>query len=149
MKNLLLTTLLLAAAFNFSCKPSTDQSTAQQLDKVQAETKAAAQQIRDFTFAQKAEFVTTMKAQLADLNRNLDELSARIEKSSEAVQADAKPKLAALREQATQLGKRLDEVANATESTWGAIKADSEKAWAALKDGFAQSRQWVSDKIAP
>jgi DNA anti-recombination protein RmuC len=149
MKNILLITSFVAAAFVLGCKPSTSETTAQQLDKAQAETKAVAQQIRDFTFAQKAEFVTAMRAQLAGLNRNLDELSAKIDKSSEAVQADAKPKLAALREQATQLGKRLDEVANATESTWGTIKADSEKAWAALKDGFAQSRQWVSDKIAP
>ena len=149
MKNILLITFLLAAAFSMSCKPSTKETTAQQLDKAQAETKALAQQVRDYTFAQKAEFVTAMQAQLADLNRNLDELSAKIEKSSEAVKADAKPKLAALREQAAQLNKRLDEVTNATESTWGTIKADFEKAYADLKDGFAQSRQWLSDKIAP
>jgi hypothetical protein len=47
------------------------------------------------------------------------------------------------------LTKRLDDVTNATESTWGTIKADFEKAYAGLKDGFAQSRQWLSDKIAP
>jgi phage host-nuclease inhibitor protein Gam len=149
MKNILFTTLFIAATFAVGCKPSTEETTAQKLDKAQAETKALAQQVRDYTFAQKAEFVTAMQTQLADLNRNLDELSAKIEKSSEAVQADAKPKLAALRDQATQLNKRLDEVTNATESTWGTIKADFEKAYAGLKDGFAQSRQWLSDKIAP
>jgi len=148
MKNRLFITSCFAAVFAFGCKPSTDTTTSQ-LDKAQADTTAAAQQIRDYTFAQKAEFVTTMQAQLADLNRNLDELSAKIDKSSAAVQADAKPKLAALRDQATQLNKRLDDVTNATESTWGTIKADFEKGYAALKDGFAQSRQWVSDKIAP
>ena len=149
MKNILLITLFIAAAFAVGCKPSTKETTAQQLDKAQAETKAVAQQVRDYTFAQKAEFVATMQAELTALNRNLDELSAKIEKSSEAVKADAKPKLAALRDQATQLTKRLDEVTNATESTWGTIKADFEKAYADLKDGFAQSRQWLSDKIAP
>jgi tetrahydromethanopterin S-methyltransferase subunit G len=149
MKNILFITTIIAAAFVVGCKPSTQETTAQQLDKAQAETKAAAQQMRDYTFAQKAEFVTAMQAQLADLNRNLDELSAKIEKSSEAVKADAMPKLAALRDQATQLTKRLDDVTNATESTWGTIKADFEKAYAGLKDGFAQSRQWLSDKIAP
>jgi uncharacterized membrane-anchored protein YhcB (DUF1043 family) len=148
MKNILFITSCLAIAFTFGCKPSTE-TTAQQLDKAQAETKAAAQQIRDYTFAQKAEFVTTMQAQLADLNRNLDELSTKIEKSSAAVQAETKPKLAALRDQATQLNKRLEDVTTATESTWGTIKADCEKGYAALKDGFAQSRQWISDKIAP
>jgi septal ring factor EnvC (AmiA/AmiB activator) len=149
MKKILLIPLLLAAAFSFSCKPSTDQTTAQQLDKAQAETKDAAQQMKDYTFEQKAEFVASLQAQLAALNRDLDDLSARIAKSSDAIQAEAKPKLAALRDQATQLNKQLSEVTNATSSTWGTVKADSEKAWAALKDGFAQSRQWVSDKIAP
>lgn len=149
MKNILLITSFLAAAFAAGCKPSTNETTAQQLDKAQAETKAAARQIRDYTFAQKAEFVTTMQAQLAALNRDLDELSAKIEKSSETARAEAKPKLAALRDQAAQLNKRLDDVTNATESTWGTVKTDFEKAYAALKDGFTQSRQWVSDKIAP
>jgi DNA anti-recombination protein RmuC len=148
MKNILLITSCLTAVLAFGCKPSTE-TTAQQLDKAQAETKVAAQEIRDYTFAQKTEFVATMHAQLADLNRDLDELSAKIGKSSEAVQADAKPKLAALRDQATQLNKRLDDVTNATESTWGTVKADFEKGYAALKEGFAKSRQWVSDKIAP
>jgi uncharacterized protein involved in exopolysaccharide biosynthesis len=149
MKNILVITALLAAAFAAGCKPSTNETTAQQLDKAQAETKVAAQQIRDYTFAQKAEFVATMKTQLADLNRDLEEISSKIEKSSETARAEAKPKLAALRDQATQLSKRLDEVTNATESTWGTVKVDFDKAYAALKDGFAQTRQWVSDKIAP
>ena len=66
-----------------------------------------------------------------------------------AVKAEAKPKLQALREKADQLGKQLDEVKNATESTWDSVKSGTRKAYDALKEGFQQSRQWVSDKIAP
>ena len=149
MKNLLLTISLLGAVLAAGCKPSTTDTTAQQLDKAQAATKDAANQIRDYTYEQKAEFVAAMQSQLADLNRSLDEISARIEKSGAAVQADAEPKLVALRGQATQLGKQLAKIADATPSTWSVIKADSEKAYAALKDGVAQSRQWISDKVAP
>jgi hypothetical protein len=29
------------------------------------------------------------------------------------------------------------------------VKSGTRKAYAALKEGFQQSRQWVSDKIAP
>jgi alpha-L-fucosidase len=156
MKNTLLIASLLAVAITLGCKPSGEkpvsqspETTAQQLEKAQIATKGAAQQIQDYTFGQKTEFVMAMHTQLADLNKGLDELSVKIEKSSEAVQAEAKPKLAVLREQAAKLNKQLDEASNATLSTWSVIKADTEKAYASLKDGLAQSRQAVSDKIAP
>jgi acyl-CoA reductase-like NAD-dependent aldehyde dehydrogenase len=120
-----------------------------QMDKVQTAAAAAAQQVQDSAFAQRAEFVTKMQAQLVELNQSLDALAARIETSADSVKAVATPKLAALRDQAKLLQKQLDEAANATPSTWSGIKADSEKVYAALKEGLTQSRQWMSDKIAP
>jgi len=156
MKNILFVTSLLAVALTLGCKPAaekpsaqTPETTSQQLEKAQTATKEAAQQIRNYTFEQKDEFVTAMQAQLADLNRSLDELSTKIENSSEAVKAEAKPKLAALREKATQLNKQLGEVTGATQTTWNGIKADAENAYSALKEGVKQSRQAISDKIAP
>jgi soluble cytochrome b562 len=156
MKNILFVASALALALALGCKPAgekpvsqSSENTAQQLEKAQIATKDAAQQIKDYTFGQKTEFVVAMQAQLTDLNRGMDELSEKIGKSSEAVQAEAKPKLAVLREKATQLSKQLDEASNATLSTWGVIKGDTEKAYAVLKNGLAQSRQAVSDKIAP
>ena len=131
------------------CKPSEDNSTAQQLDKVKTETKADAQEMKDYAFAQKAEFVATMQGQLDALNKDMDALSAKIEKSSDAVKADAKPKLQALRDEAARLNKQLDEAKNATESTWDSVKASSKKAYDGLKNDFQQARQWASDKIAP
>ena len=79
----------------------------------------------------------------------LDQLQAKVDKSSDAFQAEAKPKLQALRDQADQLKKQLDATGNATESTWDSVKSATQKAYDSLKDGFNQSRQWVSDKIAP
>jgi len=148
MKNkTLLITFLSAAAFAVGCNK--EQTTSEQLDKVQAETKQAAQDMKDYTFAQKAEFVEKMQAQLAALNGELDQLAAKVEKSSDAVKAEAKPKLQALRDQTAQLNKQLDEVKNATESTWDSVKNGFKKAYESSKDGFNQARQWVSDKIAP
>jgi methyl-accepting chemotaxis protein len=148
MKNkTLLFTLLSAAAFAVGCNKS--ETTSQQLDKVQAETKQAVQDMKDYTFAQKAEFVEKMQGQLAELNRDLDQLAAKIENSSDAVKAEAQPKLQALRDQAAQLNQQLDEARNATESTWDSVKSGFKKAYEGTKDGFNQARQWVSDKIAP
>ena len=148
MKNITLAiTVLAAATFVVGCDKN--QTTAQQMDKVKAETKEAAQDMKDYTYAQKAEFVAAMQTQLAALDKDLDQLAAKIEKSSDAVKAEAKPKLQALRDQAAALNKQLDGAKDASESTWDSVKAGSQKAWDALKDGFQSSRQWVSDKIAP
>jgi chromosome segregation ATPase len=148
MKNkALIITALSVATFAVGCDKQ--QSTSQQIDKVQTETKAAAEDMKDYTFAQKDEFVKSMQGQLDALNKDLDQLSAKIDSSSDAVKAEAKPKLLALRDQAAQLNKQLDEVKNSTESTWDSVKAGFTKAYDATKDGFNQARQWVSDKIAP
>ncbi len=148
MKNkTLVITFLAAAAFSVGCNK--EPTTSQQLDKAQADTKQAAQDMKDYTYAQKTEFVETMQAQLAALNRDLDQLAAKVEKASDTVKADAKPKLQALRDQMAQLNKQLDEARNATESTWDSVKGGFKKAYEASKEGFQQARQWVSDKIAP
>ena len=148
MKNkTLVITFLSIAAFAVGCDKQ--PTTSQQMDKVQTETKQAAQDMKDYTFAQKDEFVKTMQGQLDALNKDLDQLSAKIDKSSDAVKAEAKPKLQALRDQAAQLNKQLDEAKNSTESTWDSVKTGFQKAYDATKDGFNQARQWVSDKIAP
>lgn len=139
--------LVSVGAIAAGCKK--EPTTSQQLDEIKTETKAAAQDTKDYTFAQKAEFVAKMRDQLDTLDKHLDQLSAKIESSSDAVKADAKPKLQALRDQAAQLNRQLEEARNATGSTWDSVKASSQKAFDSLKDGFQQSRQWVSDKIAP
>lgn len=158
MKKVVIVTSIAAAAILAGCFPSSKKSevqntdntsTAKKLDQAQADAKETGKQIRDYSFAQKTEFVAAMQENLAQLNRSLDEIAVKIEKSNEAVKAESGPKLAALREQATKLNKQLEDMIHATPSTWDGIKADAERAYAALKDGLTQSRQWASDKIAP
>ncbi|MGP8200298.1 MAG: hypothetical protein ACLQU4_12435 [Limisphaerales bacterium] len=143
----LLITFLSAATFAVGCNK--EQTASQQIDKVQTETKQAAQDMKDYSFAEKAEFVKTMQAQLTALDQDLDKLSAKIDSSSDAIKAEAKPKLQALRDQAAKLNQQLADAQNATESTWDNVKADSKRAYAALENSFMDARQWVSDKIAP
>ena len=142
-----LLTVLSVAAFTVGCDKT--ETPAQQLDKVQTKTAEVAQDMKDYTFAQKAEFTASMQQQLAEINKELDELATRIETSSDAAKAEARPKLQALREKSAQLGRQIDGARNATESTWDSVKAGSKKAYNELKVGFTQARQWVSEKIAP
>lgn len=140
-------TCLALAAFAMGCNK--EQTTEQQMDSVKAQTKEAAQDMKDFTYAQKDAFVKQMQTQLAALNKSLDALSAKIDSSSDAVKAEAKPKLQALRDQAAKLNQQLAEAGNATESTWDSVKAGCQKGYDATLEGFNQARQWMSDKMAP
>jgi capsule polysaccharide export protein KpsE/RkpR len=147
-RHTLMITFLSAAAFVGGCQKE-EGNTAQQLDQVKTATKEAAQDMKDYTFARKAEFTEKMQSQLSEINRDLDQLSAKIEKSSAAAKAEANPKLQALREQTAKLNKQLEQAKNATESTWDSVKAGFTKGYSELKDGFQQARQWASEKIAP
>ena len=86
---------------------------------------------------------------MTTLNQDLDKLSAKIDNSSDAIKAEAKPKLQALRDQAAKLNQQLADAQNASESTWDSVKAGSQKACDAMEKSFTEARQWVSDKIAP
>jgi len=152
----LLITLLSVAVVAVGCKPSAEKSaaenreaTAQQFDKVKTETKEAAHAMKDYAFAQKAEFVATMEKQLAELNRDLDQLAEKIEKSSASAKAEASIKLQEVREKVARLNESLDGVQSATESTWEEVKAGVKKGYEEVKDSFRQARQWLSEKIAP
>lgn len=148
MKNkILLVTFLAAAAFAVGCDK--EKTTSQQIDQVKTETKQAAADMKDYTFAEKDEFVKYMQGQLTTLNQDLDALSAKIDSSSDAIKAEAKPKLQALRDQAAKLNQQLADDSNATESTWDSVKAGTKKAYDATAASFADARQWVSDKIKP
>jgi len=148
MKNTtLLITFLSAATFAVGCDK--EKTTAQQMETVKTETTQAAADMKDYSFAQKDEFVKYMQGQLATLNKDMDTLSAKIDKSSDAVKAEAKPKLQALRDQAAKLNAQLAGAQNATESTWDSVKAGTKTAYESVEKGFNDARQWVSDKIAP
>lgn len=139
--------LISAAVMTAGCDKK--QTASQQLDNLQAKTAEVAQDMQEYSFAQKDEFVATMRTQLAALNRELDELAARTERSSAAVKADAQPRIDALRKQTATLNRQLDDAATATESGWDRFKADVRKTHEASKEEFKQARQWLSEKIAP
>lgn len=145
--HLWMTPLALAAIVTTGCDPKPTVST--RIETLQAETREAAQGMKDYSYAEKAEFTEKMQGQLAVINKELDELAVRIGKSSDAAKADATPKFRALRAQADKLAGQLEGARNATESTWDDVKSGTRKAYDELKDGFQQARQWVSEKIAP
>lgn len=145
-----LTLAALAVGCNPSSEPSATESrpaTARQLDPVQQQTNVVTQ-VNHYAYAQRAEFVATRQTQLAEINRDLDQLEARIENADDAAKAEARPRIEALRRQVAELNTHLDDARNATESTWDNVKAGFEQGYTEVKDGFNQARHWISDRIA-
>lgn len=97
----------------------------------------------------KNEFIANMKSELTALNIQIEKLAEKVETAGNAARADAKSKLKSLRNQADNLNKQLDESNNIDESNWDGFKALAEKSYSEMKDVLKQSRQWLSEKIAP
>jgi small-conductance mechanosensitive channel len=155
---ILVATVLSVAALAVGCTskdgksavaPKQGETAAVHLDKAKAETKEAAQAMREYAYVEKAEFVAKMKKELVSTQEELDRLGAKVDGASGAAKADAKVKLAAVREKWAQAKKQLDGAETATESNWDDVKNGFKQSYADLKDSFNKTRQWLSDKIAP
>ncbi len=65
------------------------------------------------------------------------------------MKADAKAKLEVVRTKWAQTKEHLDQAARSTESTWDETKERLGSSYDELRDSLKQTRQWLSDKIAP
>ena len=134
---------------NSATEPKYVGTAAVERDKAKTETKEAAQAMQDYAYAEKARFVDEMKRELGEIQKELDRLSAKVERSSGTVKVDAKAKLAVVRDQWAQAKETLDRAESAGESSWDDMKSGFQKSYDLLKSSFDQTRQWLSEKIAP
>ncbi len=159
---MLILTLLTGAALAAGCQSRDSRSAAvseqsktaaAQLDRAKADSEEAEQALQqakqDYAFAQKAEFISAMRKDLAEIQEELDRLWARVDNSSGEARTEAKARLDEVREQWTEAKDRLDEAENATESNWDEVKDGFRETHDALKDSVKKTLQWLSDKIEP
>lgn len=148
---ILMTTLLSATLLAVACTSKDEnQSTAGvKLENAKAETKAAVRSMRDYAYAERSEFVDKMKKDMVGTQEELDRLGAKVDSANDAAKADAKVKLAAVREKWSQAKKQLERAESATASDWDDVKNGFKQSYIDLKITFNQTRQWLSDRIAP
>jgi prophage DNA circulation protein len=145
-----------AFAVTVGCKKDTSVAATEsaadpsvQLDRVKKKTEEALDATKDYAYAQKAEYAAKIRAEVTELNKELDQLSAKIDGASASAKVEAKAKLQDVRDRVTRLSGKVDGLQNATESTWDEVKSGVRKGYDEVKESFTQFRSWLSEKIAP
>jgi hypothetical protein len=159
MRHLLIVVpFFIVAALVPSCQSTTAKSAAEtkrqeaaalQLGKAKAATAEAAKAMEDYAYTQKTEFVAEMNKGLVATQEELDRIAGKVENATGAAKADAKAQLQAARDKWSQTKQQLNQVQNATESTWNDMKTKFKDSYTVLKSSVDETRQWLSDKIAP
>lgn len=150
MKHFKFIASLLLATLVAGCDKSAtspEPTASQQLDQVKADTTQTAKDMKTYTYAEKDAFVKQMQTEMDELNVELTQLSAKIDKESDATKAAAQPKLDALKAQIADLGVDLDNAKSATETTWEKVQAGTQKGYDATKQAFVDAGAWIDKQM--
>ena len=144
--NLLFITILSSAVFLTGGVHG--QTANQDLKDAKGKVEGVAESVKDYTFSEKAEFISMMKRKLDGINKSLDKIDAQVDKSGAETKAEAKTKVDVLRVKVGQLGEDVEAVKHSTESTWDRVKAETENACKKLKSDVRRADRWVNEKIS-
>ncbi|HPS31751.1 MAG TPA: hypothetical protein PLZ43_15960, partial [bacterium] len=92
------------------------------LDQDKKDKDEAIKETMDYTYRQRVEFIDSMNKELAEIQKDLDQLSEKAEKTKSEAKADAKIKLDALRQEMELTKKHIKETENSDEQTWEDVK---------------------------
>ena len=148
----ILTGVALVAGCNRSAKESAVQvgeGIARKTETIPAAAPTETPALQNYTFAQQDAFTAAMRTRLADSNRHLDAMNAKVENAGDPLKTEGKPMFDALRKQAATLNSQLDGLRSSTAGTWNGDRSDALATYSALQTGLDQAHRWVSDKIAP
>jgi DNA repair exonuclease SbcCD ATPase subunit len=158
MKRTYLTvTVLSLAAFVTGCEPANrtndaerlQESAAEQFEEAQEATQDAIQAAGDYAEAQRTAFIAQMEQGLTALRNEADDLKIRVANATDDVKAEGQHKLDALKQQADRLEQQLSQLRDAPESSWESLKDGFETAYHETRQAFNDTREWLSEKIAP
>jgi len=89
------------------------------------------------------EYVAKMKAELDDLNAQIDTLAAKSKGAKKDMQARYKQEMADLRAQSGKASAKLDELKDASEDAWDNMVAEMEK----IRDAFKHSYNYFKSQF--
>jgi chromosome segregation ATPase len=85
-------------------------------------------------------YVAKLKAQLDELNTDLDRLEDEARKASADAKVQYEGQIRELRQKAQGSQQTLTKIRQANENAWDDLKEGAETAWTMLKDSFAAAK---------
>jgi predicted nucleotide-binding protein (sugar kinase/HSP70/actin superfamily) len=156
---MLITTAFIIGSFATGCNLFNGESNLEKsLDKLdtelikkekEKEKKAYKAEHSNYTYSQKNIFVDRKRNELAEIKKEVDALTVRLDNSKIKADAEANKKLNALLDELEMTIINIEELQNADESKWEAAKTDFNNIYSNMTSSFEKTRQWLSDKIEP
>ncbi len=151
----LATTVLLAGGISAGCPSNDERPIQEETDEPASavQTREGVEEmprrVRDYSYAQKDQFVVDMNEELAAIQARLERLSNDVSTWRRDAKADAARNLESTHERWARAKLRLDAAKTADETTWDDVKSNFADAYESLEESVEDSRRWVSEEIAP
>lgn len=153
-RNLLLLAAVASPAALFLSSCSKTDTTSTTVDKVQADAKAVATDvktaasdswdaIKDFTFERRSDFSTGIDKMCKQLDDGTRELRAKVASAPDAVSKDRVAAVKEYDDARADLKSRLSDLDKATADTWADAKAGVVKAWNRVQAAFDKVKSSV------
>jgi nitrous oxide reductase accessory protein NosL len=136
-KNSLLLVALAASALAAGCKNSADN----------AKDSPTATDHYDYAYDKRDVYLADANADVAALDRKIDELAARAASAADNAKAEAQPKIEELRRQRAVLVQKLEALKKATAADWNEAKSDYLKSYNEAKTSCQNAWQRLTDKL--
>lgn len=121
--------------------PVTGQIPAEQAEQAIDDTLEAAQALRGYAWARRAEFVANMKKELADIQAGIDLQAAKAERATGEIKEEVKSAIEGMRLKWAQARERLKAAQSVEEDRWDEVKGGFAKAYDELKEAVKKARQ--------
>jgi hypothetical protein len=100
----------------------------------------------NYTYDKKEVFNDDASSDLAELDKNIKDLSEKAASASDTVKTNAQVKIQKLSDERVALAKKLEALKNANESNWNDLKSDFQKSEYEMKTSLKETWQWLAEK---
>mgnify|MGYP001614025522 FL=1 len=141
-----ISTYLLAGGLLIGCNQPGKAAAPSEPDTAHIEAREAAR-MQDYGYAQKAEYVARMQADLAAMEADLARLGTRVDGRQDTMKRKAAMEVLQAKWATAKLNLEL--ARNATEASWDGVKVGFKQSYGDLKDSLDDARTWMSEQVAP
>ncbi len=139
MKSFILTLIVLASTVSvFALTPKGEN-----VKKKAAETYVAT---KEYTIEQKNEFVTELKSELAELDKDIDKMKTKASAKKDESSKEIKFQVETLEKKRADLNLKIDRLSSATKSAWAELRAGVQSAFKEIKTSVNKATEKFNEE---